>query len=190
MIFRIDEKTLGKPSEATERTRISRANKKGLYFRLKRGLYSDDPKENPLWIANAIRVPSYVSFEYALSLHGLIPEKVYEITSATVDIRTREVYINHFGRFSYRSVPKNVYSLGLVYSDQTCIASAEKALCDMLHAIRSVRNRKDLLALLFEDLRIDEDGFESLDSETLVQFCNIYPGETFRVLKAFLEEKK
>ena len=34
-------------------------------------------------LANLIYGPSYVSYEYALTYYGLIPERVFEVTSAT-----------------------------------------------------------------------------------------------------------
>lgn len=39
------------------------------------------------------------------------------------------------------------------------IASAEKALCDKLYTLNSVHSKKELIHLLFEDLRIDQDEF-------------------------------
>ena len=35
-------------------------------------------------IANNLYGPSYISFDYALYYYGLIPESVYELTSATI----------------------------------------------------------------------------------------------------------
>ena len=62
--------------------------KNGDLISLKRGIYvfSEKYRTSPLnyiSIANILHKPSYVSFEYALSYHGLIPERVYTITSAT-----------------------------------------------------------------------------------------------------------
>ena len=74
MIFRINELTREGSSEGRVRAELFRKNKKGTLFRRKRGLYSDDPSESVLAVANTLRIPSYVSFEFALSYHGLIPE--------------------------------------------------------------------------------------------------------------------
>ena len=43
------------------------------------------------------------------------------------------------------------------------IASKEKAICDLLYSKYPVRSISDLKTLLFEDLRIDEDEFQTLN---------------------------
>src|SRR3990167_2822579 len=58
-----------------------------LFLKLRNGLYAlrtEPPHE--LEIANRLYEPSYVSFEYALAHHGVIPETVYTVTSATTKI--------------------------------------------------------------------------------------------------------
>lgn len=53
-------------------------------IKLRRELYVlPDQPASDLEIANRLYPPSYVSFEYALAYYHLIPEAVYEITSAT-----------------------------------------------------------------------------------------------------------
>src|ERR1700733_3976608 len=61
----------------------------GKMVRLKNGLYifGDNWRRSPLcleMIANLIYGPSCVSFEYALSHYGLIPERSTVITSLTI----------------------------------------------------------------------------------------------------------
>ena len=187
MIFRINELTREGSSEGRVRAELFRKNKKGTLFRLKRGLYSDDPSESVLAVANTLRIPSYVSFEFALSYHGLIPEGVFEITSATLSSRGRLTFKNYFGRFSYRNIPKKAFPYALIRVNDGLMASGEKALCDLLHTIHSVRSIKDLEALLFEDLRIDEEAFKALDHAVLEELCSLYPGDTFRLLRSYLE---
>ncbi len=190
MIFRIREKTHGATNAQYERTKVSRLAEKGTFIRLKQGLYSDDKKENPLLVANALVVPSYVSFEYALSMHGLIPERVYEITCATIKARGELEYENKFGRFSYRNVPVKAYSAEIDVVGGALIAKPEKALCDLLHRLPSVRSRKELMDLLFEDLRLDEVGVHALDFGVLSRLCELYPGDTFHCLRKYLEDTK
>src|SRR3989338_4824849 len=63
---------------------------KDLFLKLRNGLYAlrlNPPSE--MEIANRLLAPSYISFEYALSRYGIIPESTYSITSATTKI-TRE----------------------------------------------------------------------------------------------------
>ena len=66
--------------------RLSEWQKKGYIKKLRRGYYIFADailNEAALFlIANRLYMPSYVSFESALSYYGLIPEGVYSVTSA------------------------------------------------------------------------------------------------------------
>ena len=53
----------------------------------------------PLPVASSILSPSYLSFDWALSFYGLIPEKVVAITSATLRVRKNKTFINYFLRY-------------------------------------------------------------------------------------------
>ena len=62
--------------------------KSGALIRVKKGLYilGDAYREEPislLLLGNLIYGPSYISQEYALQYHGLIPERVDLVTSMT-----------------------------------------------------------------------------------------------------------
>ena len=55
--------------------------KRGYLLRLKKGLYPFSPayrriEPSPLFIANFLLSPSYLSVEYALGFYDLIPERV------------------------------------------------------------------------------------------------------------------
>lgn len=153
--------------------KISEWVKNGELINLRRGLYipgpkSDLPKPEPFLIANHLRGPSYVSLESALSYRGLIPERVYEITSVT--LKSKKIYKTLVGKFSYQFLPTPYYSFGIesvpINPTQTVlIASLEKAICDKLILtsginLRSVKQTKDLL---IEDLRMDENLLKQID---------------------------
>ena len=79
-----------------------------------RGLYETDANSDGKYLAGAIYGPSCLSFDYALSVHALIPEAVYgTYTSATFRKGKTKRYENAFGTFSYRDVPAAVYPLGV-----------------------------------------------------------------------------
>ena len=61
--------------------KILRMKKDGKIFQLTRGLYETDRNVQGHCLAGAIFGPSYLSFDYALSVYGLIPEAVYAFTS-------------------------------------------------------------------------------------------------------------
>ena len=143
--------------------KIMRLRKEGKIISLTRGLYETDPKAPGQCLAGAIYGPSYLSFDYALSVYGLIPEAVYAYTSATFEKKKKKEYDNQFGRYLYRDVPPAVYPFGIVVREEGgysyLIATPEKALCDKLYSMPPVASVRDIELMLFDDLRIDEDGF-------------------------------
>ena len=64
------------------------------------------------YLANLIYGPSYISLDYALSLHGLIPERVETITSVTT--RRSRHFDTPFGTFSYRMLNGRRYAVGVL----------------------------------------------------------------------------
>lgn len=140
-------------------TKLSRDVKMGKLIKIKNGLYETDAKTSPYLLAGSIYGPSYISFEYALSCYGLIPERVYAVTCATFGKKKKKLFNTPFGLFLYRDVPKEAYQYEVLlkceknYSYQ--IATPEKALCDKLYTLSSLKNYKELENMLFDDLRID-----------------------------------
>ena len=158
--------------------KIKRDVREEKLYRLTRGVYINEKDVDPIFLAASILSPSYISFEYALSFYGLIPERVVAITSASFRVRKNKRYINHFGRFEFSDIPSNVfpYEINVIRRDgYACrIASKEKALCDCLYKWRVVRSVKDLKILLFEDKRIDEDEFMSMNFAILIELAALY----------------
>src|SRR3989344_7230482 len=63
---------------------LHRYKKQAFIVQLKRGFYVfPDVLPPDVYVANKLYSPSYLSLEFALSYHGIIPETVYEITSVT-----------------------------------------------------------------------------------------------------------
>jgi len=144
--------------------KIKQMVKKGEIVRLKRGLYVVDEiysnaKPSVELVANLLYGPSYISMDYALSYYGLIPERVYEVTSMT----TKQVksFATPLGRYTYIKTSACLYGIGLETqqgSDETyhMMASKEKALCDKLLYTKklTIRSQKAMRVYLEEDLRI------------------------------------
>ncbi|MEK7211478.1 MAG: hypothetical protein AAB731_02510 [Patescibacteria group bacterium] len=106
--------------------------KKGFIVRIKRGLYTlSRPLPPELFVANKIYEPSYVSLEFALSYHRVIPETVYEITSVTPKATRRFETMGKI--FSYHKIKKAAFT-GYGIERQGGIgfriADAEKAFVD------------------------------------------------------------
>ena len=94
--------------------KIRREVQSGKLVQVASGLYETDARTDGKYLAGAIFVPSYLSFDYALSVHALIPEAVYDTyTSATFRKGKAKRYENAFGTFLYRDVPAAVYPLGV-----------------------------------------------------------------------------
>ena len=158
---------LSSPSE-----KIRALEKDGQLIRLKRGLYvvSSELSGKPVnacLCANHIYGPSYVSQQWALRWYGLIPERVYTMTSVTTK-RTRE-FENSLGRFTYEQVKPEYFAIGINNVEEDGVtflmASREKALCDLiLHdTYLPQQSVKGLWQYLEEDIRFDVDELATFD---------------------------
>ena len=171
--------------------KIRREVQGGKLMQVARGLYETDARTDGKYLAGAIYGPSYLSFDYALSVHA----PVYDTyTSATFRKGKTKRYENAFGTFLYRDVPAAVYPLGMEikvegggYSYQ--IASPEKALCDKLYSLSPVYSVRALKELLFDDLRIDEAAFFALHKDDISQLAPRYRATNLKLLAKFMEGK-
>lgn len=175
--------------------KISRDIKNKKIFPLVKGVYETDANVHGSKLAQFIYGPSYLSFDYVLYTHGLIPEVVYNtFTSATFNKRKVKTYMNYFGTFIYRDVPREVFNLGVLaitdgpYSYQ--IATMEKALCDKLYTLSPAKSIKDLKKMLFEDLRIDEELFSTLNKGDILKIAPLYHSKNLNLLVKFINGEK
>jgi hypothetical protein len=148
----------------------------GDIVRVKKGLYVfGDAYRRALvsreLLANLIYGPSYISLDYALAWHGLIPERVTAVTSVTTG-RSR-TFTTPFGLFTYRSLPEPRYATGALLrqgeQESFLLASPEKALADKVWDDKrfsgaTIAAYEDYLA---RDLRVDIDRLRLLDGERL-----------------------
>ena len=173
---------------------------KGELIRLKKGLYAlgedyQTTSPNAISLANILYAPSYVSFDYALSYYGLIPERVYEITSATM--RMKKEFDIPLGRFTYKPVPLQAYALGVdwLYDDihgGKLIATLEKALCDKIRSDRGIGrlSQQKLRDYLQFDLRIDMDLFYTLDATVVLTISAAYRSSNLKNLSKLINKRK
>lgn len=143
--------------------------KKGEIIALKKGLYVSrlyllSLEKNPglreqylEYLANVIRMPSYISLEYALSKYGAIPEGVKAITS--IALKTPRVFDNKLGTFVYKNIKAELYN-GYTFmgfeGKRIKIASKAKALFDFLY-LKRMKNP--------EAARINWDTFDESDKQ-------------------------
>lgn len=156
------------------------------------GLYETNPTTPGYRLANTICSPSYLSFEFALSYHGLIPEAVYNFTSATFEKKKKKEFKTPFGTFTYRDVPSAAYPYGIEcvsengYTFQ--IASPEKALCDELYIQSPVTSQRGLKELLFDGLRIDWELFCKLNMDDILFLNSKYHCTNIQKLTKTMEK--
>lgn len=154
-------------------------SQKGFIVHLKRNLYSfPDALPPDTYIANKLYEPSYVSLEFALSYHGIIPETVYSITSVTPKA-TRRFEVGK-KVFVFRRVKKSVftgYRAERQSGESFLIADPEKAfvdaqyfrLIDRLPPISRFRRKK-------------------LDKKKVVKYAVLFNNKKFtRIIKTILK---
>jgi len=179
--------------------KISYMTKQGILIRLKKGLYSfsalyQEDSVDSIVLANRLYAPSYVSFEYALSYYGVIPERVYEVTSAT--LHAKKLFETPLGRFSYRPIPLDVYALGVdwLYDEQDggkFVATPEKALCDKIRADRGLGrlHQEKMKAYLVHDLRIEWEALMQLDVRLIEAIAHKYKSYNLKSLTSLLKKE-
>jgi predicted transcriptional regulator of viral defense system len=127
----------GPDSPGEVRRQLSRWVASGRLIQLRRGLYAlappyADGAPNQFVLASRIRVPSYVSLQSALSYHGVIPESVAVVTSATTNRPGR--IDTPLGAFLYRHLQRNLFwgyrEVEVEAGERAFVAVAEKALLD------------------------------------------------------------
>ena len=177
---------------ANPAAKIRRMAEAGELTPIIKGLYETNASTPGHYLAGAIYGPSYISFEYALAQHGLIPEAVYSFTSATCGKGRKKRYDTAFGTYLYRDVPAAAFPYGTTLHVENgysfVMASPEKAVCDMLYALSPCANRTELKRLLFDDLRIDMRAFEELNRANMLELAALYDTRNHRLLVSLMKE--
>jgi hypothetical protein len=97
---------LSSENRETLKTQLYRWCRDGQLISLRRGGYAFSAQHrkrdpNPAELANRILSPSYLSTQWAMGFHGLIPEKVVVYTSITS--RGTKIFVNDFGHQGNRA---------------------------------------------------------------------------------------
>jgi predicted transcriptional regulator of viral defense system len=177
--------------------KINNLKKKGSLQALKRGLYLHKSPfvENSISkeiIANTMLSPSYISFDYALYYYGLIPESVFDVTSATT--KRSKSFKTDIGTFSFKEIKKELFHIGLTIQSAKngnfIIATKEKALCDKVYYTKDIQvtSKKSMISFLVDDLRIDVDEFEDCDMDIFIKYFKISKSKKIKFLIEALED--
>ncbi len=155
-------------------SQLSSYAKKGQIIRLKNGLYLITDKKGAAIIENvALKMyePSYISLEWALSVYGIIPEIVYNVTSITT--KATRKFKNEFGLFIYKTIKKNLfwgYKKEEKNGQMYLIAEPEKALLDYVYFnLSKIKKTEDI-----EELRLNKFLVRGLDQNKLKEYQKIF----------------
>ena len=175
---------------SNKNNKISRDIRDGKLHKIINGLYETDSNTPGYLLAGSIYGPSYISFEFALSYYGLIPERVSTITCATCDKKKKKEYNTDFGTFTYRDVPVLAYPEEIILKEENNysyqIATPEKALCDKLYTLVPLNNYANLENMLFIDLRIDEEEFNKLNVDKIERLSELYHSTNIDLLARYM----
>jgi hypothetical protein len=167
--------------------------KKNHILKFKRGVYSLVSSDEKIHfskfsLGNILYSPSYISFESALSYHGLIPEAVYEITSAC-HLSKRKRFENSLGLFSYAHSPVKPFFLEVEKDEESgfLIASPIRALFDLIYRRKVIYSDLNGLEL---DLRIDledlKEHLQAYNASELLDLGEAYKKKSTRILANLL----
>ena len=146
---------------------------------IKQGLYTLGRNYNRTYsrevVSGMLYGPSAISMEYALSFHGLIPERVEKITC--ICFKRDKFFTTPIGLFSYKYLPLPKYIIGIQYHRTELgnffIAAPEKALCDKVY-FSSIKAKSEVLEYLLEELRINIMQLLKLDINLLTRLSENY----------------
>jgi predicted transcriptional regulator of viral defense system len=162
----------GEPRQSL-RVQLSRLVRQGKIKSLRRGMYAlGEPyrkvNPSPAALANRIYTPSYLSFHWALGYYDLIPEMVFQFTSATP--RVPRVFNNEFGSFLYRHIKPDFftgYQSMEIDRQKVLIAVPEKALLDLWHILNGEWTIERMASMRFQN-------FEIVSRKKLDKYAELY----------------
>ncbi len=178
------------------RDAITRFLLDGSIIRVKKGLYvfGENYRKGLICkesLANLIYGPSYISLESALSYHGLIPERVEQMTSMTC-LRSKN-FQTPIGIFTYNHLILKKFSIGVTTIKvdryhQFLIATPEKALVDRIAFYKNLKAKEDVYAFICEGLRIEEENLAKLKVSLLKEIEQIYNNPMISYLIQLVKE--
>lgn len=181
-------------SYASPKARLTRMLKAGTLVQVRRGLFVEEGNAPRRALAPVIYGPSYISFQYALSAHGLIPERVPVITCASFGKNRDKVFRTPLGEYRYLYLPSAVYPYGLRLEEEDgasyLLASPEKALCDAVYKTPSAATIEEIETLLLDDWRIERDSLLALDHAFIDWIAPLYRRKSLLALAAWITKEK
>jgi predicted transcriptional regulator of viral defense system len=139
-------------------TQLARWTKSKRISQLRRGLYAIAPpyqkkQPHPFLVANSLQRASYISLQSALAFYGLIPENVNMTTSVSTGRPERLETV--LGVFDFRHIKTELlfgYQMIDLVGQQARVATAEKALLDLIYLQTGSQTRQYLQELRLQNL--------------------------------------
>lgn len=157
----------------TASRRLRALEQAGFVRRLRRGLWTLDPRIDPFAVAPFLTAPfpAYVSFASALSHHGMIEQIPNQITVATLD-RPRKVETS-VGSFSIHRLNPDIFGGFEGSVENGYVARPEKAVFDSVYT-RAAAGRQ----AFFPELTLPPE----FDDEAIQGWVDRIPGKRLRTL--------
>jgi len=178
LFFTLDDLiSIGQKQPGSMRVLVSRYCKKGVFIRLKKGVYTLAQNWQVLsqtelfQLANFLQVPSYVSLTTALGFYGITTQVQPGYIENCGVKRTVQFEIEG-RRFVYYKLKKSVY-FSFIKKDGFFIATPEKALIDALYLYSFGKYRLDFAAL----------DLNRLNKRELQRIVRVYPVKTRKVIE-------
>lgn len=159
---------------------IKKLLKAGIITKIEKNKYFlTDSHPNDFALANFLYYPSYISFESALNVYGILSQFPYEITSASVLKTTNKKFQNKL--FSYTHIKKELF-WGYEKKDNYLIALPEKALLDQLY----------LFAKGYKSINLDEYNLSKINIKLLKKYLRQFPktkqfNKMFQLINKYLK---
>mgnify|MGYP001100250404 CR=1 FL=1 len=139
-----------------------------------RGIYIlPDSKIKIEKLANEIYFPSYISFEYALYLWGILSQLPYTITFATT-LKTKSVNLMNT-KIEYRKIQKKLF-FGYLLRDNIYLAWPEKALLDTFY----------LASLGKLKINFSNIDYSKINKKLFKKWAKKYPAKTQKLIDNYL----
>jgi len=154
---------------------LYRLVKSGKLIRVQRNFYILPEKVSEIEkIANQIYYPSYLSFESALALWGILSQIPYNLTFATILKPKSLIFENR--KIEYRKLKKELF-FGYNFKNGLYLAEPEKALLDTFY----------LASLGKLKINFSQLDYLKIDKKKFLNWLKKYPSKTKNLIKKFLK---
>ncbi len=143
--------------------KLNRLQKRGVLNRITKGIYIVPDEESKLdKIASQLYFPSYLSFESALSIYGVLTLIPYALTFATVKKTKKITIMNRLVEF--RQIKKGLF-FGYEMQEGIYVAEPEKAFLDTLYFYTRGKLTLD----------IDELNLKGISRKVIFKYAKRFP---------------